>query len=216
MEAKNQMDPLTVTGAFAQIVGLIADFVAHRSDQRSAELPEFLEWLQTHGHDELLTAIKASHSTATSIQMALAEGNQQVLARLNAIEKSLAALCDPQGPFCKLAESLRPGAFLSDQAKAILVEFERSGAVEAIEVRDRGSVVALRCGAKDNIAIEERRSYRDDIERLLEIGFLRVTPDAKGNRAYSLSREGIGFAQRLLHDTQRLREKGAAEDVQDT
>ncbi len=197
------MDPLTTAGAFATIVGLIADFVAHRSDQKSAKLPEFLEWLRTHGHDELLGAIEANHLTSINIEVALAEGNQQVLARLESIEKSLAALCVPQGPFGKLADSLRPGALPSEQAKNILVEFERSGAEEAIEVRDRGRVVALLfSGRKGSIEIQDPRFYRDDIKRLLEIGFLDVAHDTKGNLGYNLCREGAAFAQRLIQGRQ--------------
>jgi len=102
------MDAITAAGSFATIIGLLADFVAHRADKKSSDLSEFIEWLQRNGHEKTLAAIKSNHKTAISIEAALAEGNRRLFERLLVIERELSTLCDQQGPFGQLAKSLYP------------------------------------------------------------------------------------------------------------
>jgi len=128
------MDPLAVAGTFATIVGLLADFTAHRADNQSADLPEFLEWLRFHGHAELKALIEKNHATATHIKAALAEDHDALLSKLLSIERTLAMLCENHGPLGTLAVTLRPETRISDQAIQILLAFERAGAGSAFEV----------------------------------------------------------------------------------
>jgi len=123
------MDAITAAGSFATIIGLLADFVAQRADQKSAELSEFTEWLRRNGHEKTLASIKANHETAISIEAALAEGHRQLLARLLVIERELSTRCEQHGPFGQLARSLYP------RIPSDLLEHIRPG-VSSERVRD--------------------------------------------------------------------------------
>jgi hypothetical protein len=194
------MESITVAASFATIVGLLADFSAHRSDQRSAELSEFLEWLSTHGHSEVLKAIESSHLTSVSIKAALAEGNRQLLDRLISIDRSLVALCEAEGPLGALAKSVNPRAMLSDQAKHILVSFEETGAGAALELWVDDGMALIFMDRPGEIDIEDQRFYRDDVDQLIELGLFRITFNDKGERIFNLTRTASAFAQTLLHE----------------
>lgn len=194
------MEAITVAASFATIVGLLADFAAHRSDKKSAELSEFLEWLRTHGHDEVMKAVESSHVTSISIKAALAEGNRQLLDRLCSIDKSLAAVCETQGPLGALAQSLSPSALLSEQAKHILVSFENAGAGAALECSVDDGMTLLYLDKPGGIEIEDQRFYQDDADRLIELGLFRIIFNGNGDRILNITRAASAFARSLIHE----------------
>lgn len=192
------MDPLTTASALATIVGLLADFASHRSDQKTADLPEFMGWLRTHGHEEVMKAIEASHLTSISIKAALTEGNRQLLARLSSIDKNLATLCEAQGPLGDLAKSLHPSVSLSEQAKSFLIAFERARAGKALEVHSMDGLALMFLDAQGEIDIQDGRFYEDDISRLVELGLFRATHNSRGERVLNITRDASTLAQTLI------------------
>ena len=118
------MEPLTTATSFATIVGLLSNFLGHRSQEDSSELQDFLAWLRTHGHDEVIAAIESSQATSISIKAALSEGQKKLTQQLDSIERHLAALAEPYGPLGAISSALSSPEMLSHQAKNMLMAFE--------------------------------------------------------------------------------------------
>lgn len=193
------MDPLS---GFLSIVGLLANFSAERGKADVIEIREFLEWLVKHGHEDLRLAIEKDHATGVSIKALLAEGTEDLRGRLARLDEKITAVAAGLGPMDDLARTLHPNAVLSEQARAILCEFELTQATQALEhsSMDRGGYELLFMDAKKNgeLEITEQRFYHDDINQLLAYGLLLLSHNTRGEKLFRMSRLGSSVAQQLL------------------
>lgn len=190
------MEPFTLASAYATIVGLIGTFASGRGQRQSLDMGEFLEWLVAHGHNEIKAAIESNHATAISIKASLSEGRSELLARLDAIDTSLATLSLGQGPFEALAASLRPNANLSTQAIDILVAFEEAQAGAAIEHTAYDGVTLIFTDGIGNssFAPSEARFYDSDVDALVSSGLILLSYSEKGNRIFRFTRAASELA----------------------
>lgn len=198
------MEPLTAAMTLAQLVSLLNDYVASRSSRDALNIQDLAAWAATHGHADVMAAIERNHATSIGVKAALAEGRDELLAKLNKLDEDLAALAAGLGPLDVIARELRPANVLSDKAREILREFERSGATSAIEHRNnsRGDHADFKWVFLDalvKVDIEmDRRFYDDDVQSLLDRALVTAMYTPKGTRSFKLTRRGSSVAQQLL------------------
>ena len=191
------MDATAVAGGFATIVGLMADFAASRGQRDVLEVKDFLEWLRFHGHGELLARLEKNAAATTSLKAALAEGKEELLARLNTIEALLSTLSVGQGSLHSLALALNPTATLSAQAIAILQAYESAGAGRALfhASLDGESLLFLDGARSSGFMPTEPRFFQTDLRELLDLQLLDLDHNKRGDRLYQLTRRGAGIVR---------------------
>lgn len=194
------MDPLTLAGSFATIVGLMADFASSRGQKDVLDIREFLEWLGTHGHNDLKDLIEKNHATTISIKASLAEGKSELLQQLSKIEGMLGALTVGQGPLEDLAFSLRPDSIVSQQCAEILIAYENLQAGKALEQQKLDGTYLLFLDGNGNGAYQpsDPRFFETDLGELVELRLLSVSHNGKGQRIFHITRRGGDIGKRLL------------------
>ena len=70
------MDPISAATAFATIVSLLADFVAHRGAAEGKSFDEFMAWLSEQRHDEIKALLEQNTSTTIGIKALLGENRR--------------------------------------------------------------------------------------------------------------------------------------------
>jgi len=191
------MDPLSTATAFATIIGLIGNFSAERRGASSASYEEFMEWLTTNNHQELVGLITQSNTTATSIKALLNEGREELIARLQSLDASLAQLATGFSAFRDLALSVYPNSELSEQAVSLLQQFVNSGGSKALGSRYFGGHLVLHIieGGSGNLAYSDPRFIEDDLNTLVEFGFLRQDYNGRGDPLYLITRNAVKFIE---------------------
>lgn len=193
------MDPLTLAGSFATIVGLMADFASSRGHKDVLEIREFLDWLGSHGHNELKGLIESNHATTISIKASLAEGKDELLQQLSKIEGMLGALTVGQGPLEELAISLRPDSVISQQGAEILQSYEQTQAGKALEQHTFNGTYLLFLDGNGNGAYQpsDPRFFSTDLDELVELRLLTLSHNGKGQRIFQLTRRGADIGKRI-------------------
>jgi len=195
------MDQFAAAMTFAQIVGLLADYAASRGSRDALDVQDLARWAATHGHNEVMAAIERNQATAVGVRAALAEGRDELLAKLVGLDEKLSAIAAGMGPLEQVARALRPDSMLSDQAQAILCEFERVQAGSALEhiSNDTGAIELLFLDAKTDAPLEirDRRFYHDDMEQLVRLELLRWEANA-GHRHFRITRLGAKIGLEIL------------------
>jgi hypothetical protein len=191
------MDPLSTATAFATIVGLIGNFSAERRNAASANYEEFMEWLTKNNHQELVALITQSNTTATSIKALLNEGREELIARLQSLDASLAQLATGFNGFRDIALAVYPGAELSDQALSLIEQFVDSGASKVLTSRYIGGELVLHIleGGSGHLTYSDSRFIEDDLNTLLEFGLLRLDHNGRGDRIYLITRNAVRFVE---------------------
>lgn len=194
------MEPLTLAGSFASIVGLMADFASSRGQADVLEIREFLEWLGTHGHNDLKDLIGRNHATTISIKASLAEGKDELLQQLSKIEGMLGALTIGQGPLEDLAISLRPDSVVSPQGTEILLSYEQLQAGKALELHMFAGTSLFFIDGNGNGSYQpsDPRFFETDLDELVELRLLSISHNGKGQRIFHLTRRGADIAKRML------------------
>lgn len=194
------MEPLTLAGSLASIVGLMADFASSRGQKDALEIRDFLEWLGTHGHNDLKGLIERNQATIVSIKASLAEGKDELLQQLSKIERMLGALTVGQGPLEELAFSLRPDSVVSSQGTEILLAYEKQQAGKALEHHTFDGAHLLFLDGTGNGAYQpsDPRFLEADLEELVELRLLSISRNGKGQRVFHLTRRGGDVSKRLF------------------
>lgn len=198
------MDPLTAATTFAQLVGLLADYVSSKGSRDTLDVQDLAKWAATHGHAEVMQAIERNQTTAISLKAALAEGRDELLAKLSTLDEKLSAVAAGLGPLDAIAKTLRPGLVLSEKAREMLCKFERTGAISAMEHRntsrgDGADQEWVFLSKRVEVDLEmDRRFYDDDVQSLLRLELLTLSFTPKGVRVFKLTRRGSSLAQQLL------------------
>lgn len=194
------MEPLTLAGSLASIVGLMADFASSRGQEDVLEIREFLEWLGTHGHKDLKGLIERNHATTISIKASLAEGKDELLQQLSKIEGLLGALTVGHGPLEELAVSLRPDSVVSSQGAEILLAYEQLQAGKALELHtfDGAHLLFLDGSGNGVYQPSDPRFLEADLKELVELRLLSISHNGKGRRVFHLTRRGGDVGKRLF------------------
>jgi hypothetical protein len=192
------MDPLTLATAFASVISLIADFKAQRSDQDSAEYADFAAWLSEHHHEEVLKLLNQNVSTSVSIKALLSQDRRVLRERLEALDKTLAALASSVEGFSGLASAIRPQSVLSPQAISILQQFEAVRASKVLEsgAIGRGPLFLFIDGKHGQLQYKDERFVVDDFMTLVDLGLLRLDHNSSGKRMFVYTRTASEFLAR--------------------
>ena len=195
------MDPLTAATTFAQLVGLLTDYVSSKGSRDTLDAQDLARWAATHGHVEVMQAIERNQATAVGVKAALAEGRDELLAKLNTLDEKLSAVAAGLGPLDAIAKALRPESVLSVQALEILCEFEVTGAPLAIEHTSMdvgGPELLFQSQREGSLEIREERFYHDDMASLVNLGLLSASLNSRRDRVFRLTRLGSQVAQQVL------------------
>lgn len=183
------MDPLSLTSAFATIVGLIGQFRGEKSGQEQATLHDFMQWLIETNHEELKEILEKNSKASEGIKNILQEDRELFLKKLEGINNALLSFASGVSGFSSLAEAINPDAQLSKQAISILLQFEEKQASKALEANFFGGMsLLLLDGASGNIEYDEPRFIEDDLKSLIELGLLRHDYNSKGDNLYIFTR----------------------------
>jgi len=195
------MDPLTAATTFAQLVGLLADYVSTKGSRDTLDVEDLARWAATHGHAEVMQSIERNQATVISVKAALAEGRDELLAKLSTLDEKLSAVAAGLGPLDAIAKALRPETILSQQAREILCEFELTQASLAIEhtsMDAAGPELLFQSQHQGSLEIREHRFYDDDMKSLVNLRLLSMDLNSRGGRVFRPTRLGSQVAQQLL------------------
>lgn len=192
------IDPITGATAVADIVSLLADFVATRRQAQAPSTEGFLQWLRDTDRTEVVDAISRSHQSTIALKAIFNEKSDEILRRLKDLDSRLAQVAAAFGPIGELALALRPEARLSDGAVEVLVAMERAGAAMAIEAKDLDGPTLVFDAKSINFVPRDFRFYEDDIAMLVESGMLRYSLNRSGGRVFHITRSGAQFARSML------------------
>ena len=190
------MEPLSMAGVFATIVGLICSFKSERGSASENEYDEFIEWLNEKRHDQIIEYLGKNNSLTESIKAFLTENNETVLKKLNGIDEILSRIASRIDGFSEIVAVIKPNLELSEQCVSLLKQLAESGASSFLEVRDRRrKYLQLHDGGSGKIHFDEPIFLEDDLNVLIEYGFLRLEFIGSGSRVFHLTRQAEKFLQ---------------------
>lgn len=187
------MDPV-LAGSFATIVGLVCNFLSVKEGKEKAGFDEFMRWLSAENHNELVQLIEGNQKTLVSIKALLSYNQRELLSKLSGIDRLLALICTKIDGLSDLSDSLYPGNQLSEQAITVLKELKNSGKSDfyVSKYLDGRDVIDFR--GKGILPLEQQ-FLEDDLNTLVELGFLRVV---HGNEIeYHITRKADRYLQQL-------------------
>ena len=181
------MDPIT---AFATIVSLLADFVAHRSANEGKSFDEFMAWLSEQRHDEIRSLLELNTNTTIGIKALLGENQREILEHLQSLDRQMASFAAGFDSYRGLAQAVHPTAVLSPQAVSLLEQFYDSGASKILEIQMDGAIVLPIIDGPSNgdLHVSDPRFIQDDLATLVEAGLLGLDYNGKGERMYSFKK----------------------------
>ena len=186
------MDPITLSTTLASLVGLICNFKQEKKDQKELSSKEFVEWLEFHKHGDLKNLILHTHNLSSEIDSLLKQNHELILTKLNKIDDILASLLSHFEGLQGIVQLLKPNSQLSDQATSILRQFVNSNSDEfGIIINGREYYLMLTSGG--SIDVEDQRFLKDDLNILVELGFLYPRIGSKGSQFYGITRNADRF-----------------------
>jgi len=191
------MDPLALSTAFATIVGLLCNFKSERNSKSDDEYSEFVEWLQSKNHDQLLKANSLNKQLGISIKSLLSQNHETVISKLFAIDGSLILLASKVNGLKEISKSISPNIELSSQAISVLKQLEASGGSFFIETDNWDGLAYDIMDASGTIEVEEQRFIKDDLEQLISLNLLTLDFNNEGNRLYRITRSCVRLLKEM-------------------
>jgi len=188
------MEPITVAGAFATIVGLLGAYKAEGRAASDDEFKDFQAWLASNNHNEVIELLERNTAATTGIRTLLNQDRQELFEKLDAIDQMLAHVASRVDGFGEIAEALRPGAEISEQALSVLSQiFENNSGVVLLHDSMAGKSIIPMDGDGGSIDIPEPRFIEDDLATMCEYGLLRPDYNSKGDPLYRITRTAARF-----------------------
>lgn len=190
---------MTAATAFATTISLLADFIARRDANRATTLDEFLAWLAEHRHDQIRAMLEQNISTTIAIKALLGESRQQILDRLESLDRTLARFAAGFDSYRELAIAVRPDSILSDQAMSLLDQLNDLGASKFLLVTylDGTKSLPVVDGRGEDLTFNDPRFLEDDLAVLCEMDFLSSGRNSRGDILYSFRRAGAQFVEKI-------------------
>ncbi len=186
------MDPLSLAGSFAAIVGLLSNFKAERS---SADLTSFIAWLREQHQEGFANAIASNQALSSELSGLLTTKHEELVARLDHLNNQILAVAQSVEGFGSLANLLSSSIVLSPQAISLLKQMASSKAKYVMEhKRLSESAFLFIDGAVGELQVQEPRFIEDDLTSLLTAGLLRLEIASKGSRKFFVTRAGAQLA----------------------
>ena len=187
------MDPLTLASAFATIVHLLGVYALEHKDVKGLDHQKFVEWLQYHKHEQLVTLICNTAAIQSEVDKLLRQDHALMMAKLDAIDTTLASLLSRVEGFGGLASAMVPSAQLSEQAISLLRQLIASKQRNLIFGEIQGGYI-LQPEGGEPFEYSDPLFLSDDIDTLERFGFLtrRESGDAY-TKIYGITRAAAQF-----------------------
>lgn len=194
------MDAMTLSTTFATIVGLICNYRQEKGASETLNHANFMEWLEYHRHTELKNLISNTYHLQSEVDALLKENQVTMIAKLNAIEQTLALLLSQVGGFAPIARAVHPQLEFSEHAQWIIGRFAATGADRMGLLPNTGGPIIhfisksgpLKHGHRPTP--ENARFLPDDLRTLCNAGLL-LSEYASRGEMYRLTRAGYAFAK---------------------
>lgn len=197
------MDPMTTAASFGTIVGLLSSFINERRNTEELEYNEFVEWLLNKRHATILKELESNERLSRSLKL-LVNGNQsELIIKFEALENTLLTIASRIDGLALVADVIAPGHELSDQAFSILEQLDKSGGsrISFTSTFD-GTTLDVWDGAEGRIELTEERFVEDDLDSLVNVGFLSPDFGSSGSAFWRLTRSGARFVDQLNSNEQ--------------
>ena len=189
------MDPLTLAGAYATVIGLICNYRQEKGAAEALDSQKFFEWLEYHRHEEIKNLICNTAVLRKEIDDLLRQDHTLIMQKLDAIGITLAALVSHVTEFRALTLTMVPGAELSDQSVSILRQLVTSNSSYFTKMAMRfGPMLHLESGGQ--IQYTELRFLNDDLDKLVSLHLLSRSLSSSGNeQIFRITREALRFIE---------------------
>ena len=189
---------LELATAFATIVSLISEFREKNKDVSNDDHQKFLDWLSENRHNEIKKILEQNQETIISIKAILNQEYAIVSEKLQSVDNKLASLLSEDRLFSKLVKAISPKQILSEQAKAILIQFEAAQASEMLEIGmySEGTLYMFADGLQGQLNYSEARFIKDDLKKLVELDLLNKT-SVSGKEKFLWTRSASEFVKTI-------------------
>jgi hypothetical protein len=189
-------DPVTLAGAFATLVQLLAIFKQERGDKASANHQQFIDWLADHRHEELKQFIANSAAAKAELDNFLRQDHAIMLQNLNSINQSVVSIAANISELRGLARAIAPGAEFSEQALSILRQMV--AAHTEISLCRNGREFQLVHVTTEEPPMEYTDSkFLEDDMRTLEAAGLLTSEWGEFGTVYRVTRQAVRFVEAL-------------------
>ncbi|MBE7368022.1 hypothetical protein [Ramlibacter pallidus] len=184
------MDPLTLAGTFATLVGLLTNF---KSERKGEDLAAFTDWLRAQHQESLAQAIVSNRQLEVALGNLLGTNHEELVARLTRITDLLADVAKGVEGFSEVVQLTYPRQTLSAQARAVLRQIASSSARYVMEHKTvaKGREFLFMDGASGTVQAEEPRFLEEDMDALVAAGLVRVDRTTQGTRRFYVTRHGM-------------------------
>jgi hypothetical protein len=180
---------------FTTLIALLSTFRQERGAEKNLDHQKFIEWLVFHRHDELKNLVVSTHFLSREIDDLLRRDQQEILQQLKSLNEVYASLLSRLDGFAGLVAAMAPGVQISDQAREILVVFAGVNAKFILPKGMSGEKVLFLMGTNQQINVTEPRFVEDDLNTLVQFGFLAKDFTSDGSPIYKLTRNGAKYAE---------------------
>lgn len=191
-------DFLALSGAFATLVGLLANFKAERS---SSELSDFMNWLRDTHQDRIADAIDSNKELSGKISGLLSTNHEELVSRLQLLTEKINQIGSQIEGFSGIAELFKHAPNLSSQAISVLRQIANSGAKYVLEHKmstgDLDEFIFIQGKNSGQLHYEDARFIDDDLRNLVATKLLNLEYASKGSRKFSLTRLGLEYINTL-------------------
>jgi hypothetical protein len=193
------MDALSVAGAFGTIVQLICNYRAEKGAAAALDHQQFVEWLNYHHHEEIKNLICSTAAVRAEVDALLRADHTLIMAKLDAINTTLASLTSRVPEFRALAVTMVPGAEFSEQAISILRQLVKSDSKWFIVIKWMGpGGIALQLERTGHVEFSEDRFLEDDLNHLVANGLLSLSYSSDGkNDIYGITRNAARLVEAI-------------------
>ena len=191
------MDPLTLAGTFATIMGLVCNYRQEKGAAEALDYQKFIDWLEYHRHEEIKKLICNTAALQGEIDKLLRADHAAIMEKLDAVNTTLATLTSHVAEFRGLTLTMMPGAEISDQAVSILRQLVNSNSSFFLHIKFIGGY-CLQFGEGDGgINIDEVRFLEDDLDKLVGLGLLALDYGSDGTHIYRITRSSVRLIEAI-------------------
>lgn len=183
--------------SLAIMVGLICNFKAGRDAKSQDEFNEFVEWLIKHNHRKVIEEFDSNAQLSLSIKALLNQNHGELTNNLDSVNASLTEICKKIDGFKEVTQAL-PSSRISDQCRSIMVQLVESGGSSFLERIYIGGQDYPIGEVSAKIVPIEVKFMTEDLNKLVELGFLRVQYIQNNSRLFHLTREGQHWVENGL------------------
>ncbi|MBB1302230.1 hypothetical protein H5183_12845 [Pseudoalteromonas sp. SR44-8] len=188
------MEPIS---AFSTIIGLICNFKAEQRSTSDDNYKEFIEWLDTKRHKNVVNELHSNHLLGISIKNLLSRNHDSILQKLTQLDCSLIDLASQIDGLKDIASAVSPHAGLSDQALSILKQFDESGGSVFLETKVKEGTYYQVMDAQGDIKITDGRFVNDDLDKLCDLGLLTPDYNKSGGKLFRFTRAAAKLVEQV-------------------